>query len=285
MTQPMTLDDMLAVYRAEMDASALTPVRRDLYQAMADADVDAGNKRQADRLRREITRIRATKVCNMAFLGALGTKHDLSALTDEERGYCLASECMAKTHLRECGHPVGDAPEPDSAPRYDPARPTDEDVAKVREAMTGLWSTVVSLASRTGLEQYVVRRACQALTASGDAVHKETANGIQTYRKASRQVQQTLPASSSPCRDEGLPHWVRTKALGILADGGWHGTQSIITRAGIEGDGRRPAKTVLRNAMQTLVDTGQVERYPPTVKDRHFKGDIQYRLAKKEASA
>lgn len=282
MTQPMTLDDMLEIYRAEMNATAPTPVRRDLYRAMADADVDAGNKRQADRLRREIVRMRATKVCNMAFLGALGSKYDLAALTDEERGYCLASVCMTRTHLTECGMPAPVAPKPDPAPASSLA---DEDVAKVREAMTGLWSTVALLASRTGLEQHVVRRACQVLTASGDAVYKETVNGIQTYRKASRQVRQTLPEPDpAPCRDAPLPHQVRSKVLEILADGEWHGTQSMIRKVGIEGNDRKPAKSVLRNAMQTLVDTGQVERYPPTVKDRHFKGDIQYRLAKKGAS-
>lgn len=86
-------------------------------------------------------------------------------------------------------------------------------------------------------------------------------------------------------RDTGLPSQVRLKALGVLADGGWHGTRNIIEEIGLSGSDGKSAESVLRESMYQFVRDGTVERYPPAVKGRHFLGELQYRLAKKEASA
>lgn len=118
----MTLDEMTEVYRAELRDTCITPVRHDLYPAMADlrarlrrrheeqnaVDPDSINcegtehrRKSAERLCKEIVRIRATKVCNMAFLGALGSKNSLDVLTEEEKSYYYKIMEASKAHLSE----------------------------------------------------------------------------------------------------------------------------------------------------------------------------------------
>lgn len=108
MTARMTFDELSELYREEMVNSSLAQVREDLYPAMADLltrlrgeyekqlaiDPDSvmcegaeHRRKSAARLCKEVTRVRATKICNMAFLGALGSKNPTGMLTFEEHGY------------------------------------------------------------------------------------------------------------------------------------------------------------------------------------------------------
>lgn len=108
MTARMTFDELSELYREEITKSSLAQVREDLYPAMADLlarlrgeyekqlaiDPDSvmcegaeHRRKSAARLCKEVTRVRATKICNMAFLGALGSKNPTGMLTFEEHGY------------------------------------------------------------------------------------------------------------------------------------------------------------------------------------------------------
>ena len=118
----MTFDELSELYRVEMNGSSISPARRDLFRAMADLltrlrgeyekqlalDPDSvmcegaeHRRKSAERLCKEIVRIRATKVCNMAFLGALGSKNSLDVLTEEERSYYYKILEASKAHLSE----------------------------------------------------------------------------------------------------------------------------------------------------------------------------------------
>lgn len=314
----MTFDFLGDFYRAEMNGTHISACRPDIFPAMADLlvrlrreyekqlalDPDSvmcegaeHRKKSAERLCKEVVRIRATKICNMAFLGALGSKSDLDVLTEEEREFhdgvlalsrrhltkldryrALMQEGPAETPAEDDGE---DAPEPVAeAPGYDPARPTDEDVAKVREALTGLWSTVAWLSMRTGLKTYVVRRACQRLATSGEAVYKETAHGIQTYRKVSMQVQQTLPEPKAPRRKRGCAKVV----LSVLDGERWTPLEAVVKRVS-EADPRFGEKDV-RKGLEYVVESGRAERWPPVVKGMCPSPKLyKFRLAKKEGGA
>jgi DNA replication factor GINS len=118
----MTFDELSELYRVEMNGSFISPARRDLFRAMADLltrlrgeyekqlalDPDSvmcegaeHRKKSAERLCKEVVRIRATKICNMAFLGALGSKNSLDVLTEEERTYYYKILEASKSHLSE----------------------------------------------------------------------------------------------------------------------------------------------------------------------------------------
>lgn len=118
----MTFDELSELYRVEMNGSSISPARRDLFRAMADLltrlrgeyekqlalDPDSvmcegaeHRRKSAERLCKEIVRIRATKVCNMAFLGALGSKNSLDVLTEEEKSYYYKIMEASKAHLSE----------------------------------------------------------------------------------------------------------------------------------------------------------------------------------------
>jgi len=118
----MTFDDLSELYRVEMNGSSISQVRRDLFRAMADLltrlrgeyekqlaiDPDSvmcegadHRKKSAERLCKEVVRIRATKICNMAFLGALGSKNSTDMLTDEEKAYYYKVLEASKAHLCE----------------------------------------------------------------------------------------------------------------------------------------------------------------------------------------
>ncbi|MBR6204952.1 MAG: hypothetical protein IKQ60_07945 [Candidatus Methanomethylophilaceae archaeon] len=118
----MTFDDLSALYRVEMNGSSISQVRRDLFKAMADLltrlrgeyekqlalDPDSvmcegaeHRRKSAERLCKDIVRIRATKICNMAFLGALGSKNHTDMLTEEEKAYYYKVLEASKAHLSE----------------------------------------------------------------------------------------------------------------------------------------------------------------------------------------
>ena len=118
----MSFDDLSELYRVEMNGSSISQVRRDLFRAMADLltrlrgeyekqlaiDPDSvmcegaeHRRKSAERLCKEIVRIRSTKICNMAFLGALGSKNTVEMLTEEEKAYYYKVLEASKTHLSE----------------------------------------------------------------------------------------------------------------------------------------------------------------------------------------
>jgi DNA replication initiation complex subunit (GINS family) len=118
----MTFDDLSELYRVEMSGSSVSEVRRDLFRAMADLmtrlrseyerlygiDPDSvmcegaeHKKKSAERLCREIIRIRSDKILKMAFLGALGSNGSIDALTEEEKVYYYKIVEASKAHLAE----------------------------------------------------------------------------------------------------------------------------------------------------------------------------------------
>ena len=373
MTATMTFDELSELYRKEVSSPALTPARADLYRAMADlrarlreeyerqkaVDPDsvttdeAGHRfKSAVRLCKEVTRIRAMGVCNMAFTGALGSMNRTDALTPEENEYHRrvrslsewmrglgsddgwrapmpgtaqgedgavreldldetemeiimgSPECRGMTARdavnralyvynlmgelmsyyprqeravkapSESRAPAGaDAPQ---EPRYDPGRPTEDDVGKVRDAMRQIWSTVKYLADRTGLEQYVVRRACKELVKGGEAAWKET-NGTLQFMRTPRTVQARLPEP----REARTMYAPRIREY--LDDGAWRATPQIVRALGLEGDkgGWRKAY----DALCRLALDGDLERYPPTIPGRHARASqVEWRLKPREGS-
>ncbi|MBR4226841.1 MAG: hypothetical protein IKR86_08785 [Candidatus Methanomethylophilaceae archaeon] len=121
-SEHMTFDDLSELYRVEMNGSSISQVRRDLFRAMADLltrlrgeyekqlaiDPDSvmcegaeHRRKSAERLCKEVVRIRATKICNMAFLGALGSRNPTDMLTEEEKAYYYKVLEASKCHLSE----------------------------------------------------------------------------------------------------------------------------------------------------------------------------------------
>ncbi len=137
----MTFDELKELYRTEMNGSALSPPRKDLYPAMRDllerlrreqekqsaTDPDSvltegaeHRRKSAVRLCREVTRIRATKICNMAFLGALGSKNSIDMLTVEETGYYHGILGLSMKHLDLCKEPREDYPKDTASEKSKP---------------------------------------------------------------------------------------------------------------------------------------------------------------------
>jgi DNA replication initiation complex subunit (GINS family) len=118
----MTFEDLSELYRVEMSGSSVSEVRRDLFRAMADLmtrlrseyerlyaiDPDSvmcegaeHRKKSAERLCKDIIRIRSDKILRMAFLGALGSNNVIDALTEEEKAYYYKIMEVSKAHLAE----------------------------------------------------------------------------------------------------------------------------------------------------------------------------------------
>lgn len=120
--EPLTFDELSELYRVEMKSSTISPVRSDLFRAMADLlsrlriDFDkqmsidpesvmceGANQRRkkAERLVKDIMHIRTQKICQMAIRGALGADNPLDTLTEEEKSYYASIQEMSKKHLSE----------------------------------------------------------------------------------------------------------------------------------------------------------------------------------------
>ncbi len=120
MNDPMTFDDISTLYRDEMNQFCLSSVREDLYPSMADlcARLDeeyrrnmarkpgsiecegaANRRKSAKRLCSEIVRIRTTKICNLAFMEALGSKGQERHLADEEEEYFFLIRRLTRDQL------------------------------------------------------------------------------------------------------------------------------------------------------------------------------------------
>jgi DNA replication factor GINS len=107
-SEPMSFDDLGAIYRVEKKSPTLSAVRRDLYPAMAGLVIDlraeyekhlskdpdsiiceGANQRRkkAVSMSREITELRMGKIAAVALIGARGGQNVLDHLTAEEREY------------------------------------------------------------------------------------------------------------------------------------------------------------------------------------------------------
>jgi DNA replication factor GINS len=107
-SDPMSFDDLGAVYRTEKKSPSLSAVRKDLYQAMAgliinlkteyekhlstdpDSIICEGvnqRRKKAVSLSKEIAEIRMEKIASMALRGARGAQNALDHLTLEEKAY------------------------------------------------------------------------------------------------------------------------------------------------------------------------------------------------------
>lgn len=124
-SEPMTFDELSELYRVEMKSNSISPVRPDLFRAMADLltrlrlDYDkqmsidpesvmceGANQRRkkAERLVKDILHIRTQKICQMAIRGALGADNHMDALTQEEKDYHSRIQDVSREHLTEVDH-------------------------------------------------------------------------------------------------------------------------------------------------------------------------------------
>jgi DNA replication factor GINS len=107
-SDPMSFEDLGAVYRVEKKSPTLSAVRRDLYSSMAgliidlrteyekclSADPDSiicegvnQRRKKAVSMSKEIAEIRMGKIAALALIGARGGQNVLEHLTQEEREY------------------------------------------------------------------------------------------------------------------------------------------------------------------------------------------------------
>ena len=118
----MTFDELSEIYRVEMNSTSLSDIRRDFFRASAvllsslrgeyekqlaidpDSVLCEGaehRKKTAERLCKEVIRIRTKKISDAAILGALGSRNPSDELTDEEKKYYGEILAAAKNHLSE----------------------------------------------------------------------------------------------------------------------------------------------------------------------------------------
>ncbi|MDR1955057.1 MAG: hypothetical protein LBP82_03805 [Candidatus Methanoplasma sp.] len=119
-TDPMTFDDLSAIYRVEKKSRTISAVRKDLYPAMAglimglraeyekylsidpDSIICEGvnqHRKKAVALSREITELRMEKIAALALIGARGGQNALEPLTPEERDYYDGVLIVSRKHI------------------------------------------------------------------------------------------------------------------------------------------------------------------------------------------
>jgi DNA replication factor GINS len=143
--EPMTFDDLTAIYRVERKASTLTAVRRDLYPSMSNYIIslttdykkllsidpdsltcEGANQRRkkAKQLSKEIVEMRVQKICKLALMNAMGAQTVIDQLTSEEKEYYSAVADVSRRHLnilsRFSGEKKFDTPAIDSLPEVKP---------------------------------------------------------------------------------------------------------------------------------------------------------------------
>lgn len=122
MLEPMTFDELSELYRVEMKSSAVSMVRKDLFRAMANlltslrqeydryvsedpesimCEGAEARRKSAERLVKDIIRIRTQKICGMALRSATGSRNTLDGLTDEEKDYYEEILSLSKKHIGE----------------------------------------------------------------------------------------------------------------------------------------------------------------------------------------
>lgn len=107
--EPMTFDDLSQLYRQELSSNSLTPVRRDLFKAVATllttlrknyerllaedpesiiCDGANQNFKNAENHWKKVVNTRAKKICAMAIRTAAGGDAPADILAEEEEEYC-----------------------------------------------------------------------------------------------------------------------------------------------------------------------------------------------------
>jgi DNA replication factor GINS len=107
-SDPLSFEDLGAIYRTEKKSPTLSTVRKDLYSAMAGLIIDLRSeyekhlskdpdsiicegvnqrRKKAVSMSREITELRMGKIAALALIGARGGQNVLNNLTPEEREY------------------------------------------------------------------------------------------------------------------------------------------------------------------------------------------------------
>lgn len=120
--EPMSFEELSELYRVEMKSSAVTQTRKDLFKAIANLltslrqDYDRQmaldpesimcegaeqRRKSAERLAKDVMRIRTQKICGMALRSATGSKNTLDNLTDEEKRYYEQVLEISKKHISE----------------------------------------------------------------------------------------------------------------------------------------------------------------------------------------
>lgn len=119
---PMTFDELSELYRVEMKSNAVTQTRKDLFRAMANllttlrqeydrqmaldpesimCEGAEQRRKSAERLVKDVMRLRTQKICGMALRGATGSKNTLDNLTDEEKEYYAQVLEVSRRHISE----------------------------------------------------------------------------------------------------------------------------------------------------------------------------------------
>ena len=161
-SEPMSFEDLGAIYRVEKKSPPLSAVRKDLYPAMASliiglrseyekhlsADPDSiiceganQRRKKAVSMSREITELRMGKIAALALIGARGGQNTLDHLTSEEKEYYENVLNISKRHIgimdRLSGKRKFETPEIDPEPVVEKKvpRPVPEEMpANVPEA-------------------------------------------------------------------------------------------------------------------------------------------------------
>ena len=162
--EPMSFDELSELYRVEMKSNAVTQARKDLFRAMAGlltslrqeydrqmaldpesimCEGAEQRRKSAERLVKDVMRLRTQKICGMALRGATGSKNTLDNLTDEEREYYAQVLEISKKHISEIDRLRGrrktvethidEIPAP--APEPEPERPAAPAPATAEETM------------------------------------------------------------------------------------------------------------------------------------------------------
>jgi len=119
-SDPLSFEDLGAIYRTEKKSPTVSAVRRDLYPAMASlilnlrsdyekqlsADPDSiiceganQRRKKAVQMSREITEIRMGKIAQLSLIGARGGQNVLDHLTSEEREYYDGVLDISRKHV------------------------------------------------------------------------------------------------------------------------------------------------------------------------------------------
>lgn len=153
---PMTFDELSELYRMEMKSSSITEARKDLFRALANLintlrqeyerqaaiDVESimcegaeARRKNAERLVKDIIRLRTQKICSMALRSATGSKNTLDNLTDEEKDYYESVVELTKRHISEVDRLRGRRKtvdtridEPMPVPKPAPEPPVEEEI-------------------------------------------------------------------------------------------------------------------------------------------------------------
>lgn len=120
--EPMTFDELSELYRVEMKSSAVSMARKDLFRAMANlltslrqeydrcvsedpesimCEGAEARRKSAERLVKDVIRIRTQKICGMALRSATGSRNTLDGLTEEEKDYYEEVLSLSKKHIGE----------------------------------------------------------------------------------------------------------------------------------------------------------------------------------------